>query len=374
MKWLRWLLVLLILAGLYWWLTLEKPIQVDVLSPSLGLVESTVANTRSGTITACQRAKMSLPIGGQIASINVKEGDIVDKGHLLISLWNKDRLAKLEEVKALFKASQSEQKRACLMANQAESDYQRQQTLLKNALTSQENLDLALTNFDARKASCQASIAKTTASQAMVDNINASIEQTYLVAPFKGIIAEITGEIGEYTTPSPPGVPTPPAVDILTHDCHYVTAPIDEVDAGLLTVGKPVKITLDAFRGRFFSGKLRRISPYIQDYEKQARTVTIEVAMTEHSDPHLLAGFSADVEVILEAKENVLRLPSDLIINNEYVLVLNGDGFIERRNVEIGIGNWQFSEIVSGLTTKDKVIASIGLSGVEIGAFAEAKK
>ena len=180
----------------------------------------------------------------------------------------------------------------------------------------------------------------------MVNTINAAIEQTYLIAPFKGIIAEITGEIGEYTTPSPPGVPTPPAIDILTHDCHYVTAPIDEVDAALLSVGKPVKITLDAFRDRYFKGTLRRISPYIQDYEKQARTVTIEVDMTEHSDPHLLAGFSADVEVILDAKENVLRLPSDLIINNEYVLILNPQGVIEKRNVTIGIGNWQYTEVV----------------------------
>ena len=119
MKWLRWLLVILALAGVYWWLSLEKPIQVEVTSPSLGLVESTVANTRAGTITACQRAKMSLPIGGQIANINVKEGDIVEKGQMLISLWNKDRQAKLEEVNALLKASESEQQRACLLAKQA---------------------------------------------------------------------------------------------------------------------------------------------------------------------------------------------------------------------------------------------------------------
>ncbi|KGJ91076.1 efflux RND transporter periplasmic adaptor subunit [Thalassotalea sp. ND16A] len=373
-KWFKWLLALAILCGGIWWLNQEQPLQVDIVYAEMGLVEATVANTRAGTVTACQRARMSLPIGGQIEQINVKEGQLVEQGQLLLSLWNKDRKAKLAEVKALFSASQKNRQRACIVAGNAEKDATRQQSLLTQKLTSQERLDSALANAEAFQASCEAASAEVDAKQAMVNTIAANIEQTYMHAPFSGTIAEITGEVGEYTMPSPPGVPTPPAIDMLTHDCHYISAPIDEVDAALLTPGQLVRISLDAFRHEAIIGRLRRVSPYVQDFEKQARTVTVEVDLTEHRNPHLLAGYSADVEVILASKENILRLNSDLIINDEYVLLLNSENIITKQAVTIGLSNWQYSEIRTGLTLTDKVISSVGLAGVKPGVLATSNK
>ncbi|GLX80172.1 macrolide transporter subunit MacA [Thalassotalea insulae] len=367
-KWLRWLLLALLLMALYLWLSQDKTIKIKVVHASHGTVEQTIANTRAGTVTACQRAKMSLPIGGQIEKILVKEGQHVKQGQLLLSLWAKDKQTKKQQLLALVRASQGHKNQACILSEKAQKDAKRQVSLLQQKLTSEENLEQAQAQADAAHANCLALTAEVQANQAAVKNIDAYLEQNYLTAPFDGIIAEITGEIGEYTTPSPPGVATPPAVDILTDDCHYISAPIDEVDAADLAIGRPVKITLDAFRGQTFAGTLKRIAPYIQDYEKQARTVTVEVAIDNHQSPHFLAGYSADIEVILATKEDVLRLPSDLIINNEHVLVVNQDNIIERQPIKTGISNWQFTEIVQGLSTKDKVVASIGLTGVTTGA------
>jgi len=372
-KWLRWVLIVLVFVALYLWLTQEEPIKVNTMHASYGQVEQTVANTRAGTITPCQRARMSLPIGGQIESIAVKEGEHVKKGQRLLSLWNKDKVTKKQQLLALLSASNSNKERACILSKNAQKEASRQQLLLQQKLTSEENLEKVQATADAAKANCQAFTAEVLANQASIKNIDAYIEQTHLVAPFSGIIAEITGEIGEYTTPSPPGVATPPAIDILTDDCHYITAPIDEVDAAELSVGKPVKITLDAFRGKIFLGTLRRIAPYIQDYEKQARTVTVEVAIENHQQPHFLAGYSADIEVIIDKKDSVLRLPSDLIINNDHVLVINNNNKIEKRNIIIGLSNWEFTEIISGLSQHDKVITSVGLSGVKIGVKVSAQ-
>ncbi|MBW2119469.1 MAG: efflux RND transporter periplasmic adaptor subunit [Deltaproteobacteria bacterium] len=106
-----------------------------------------------------------------------------------------------------------------------------------------------------------------------------------LLAPFDGLIAEITGELFEYVTPSPVGVPTPPAVDIVDNACFYVTAPIDKVDAGDIRVGMTARITMDAFADRSFKGKVRRIADYVLDLEKQARTVDVEVVFSNQGDP-----------------------------------------------------------------------------------------
>ena len=93
-KWLRRSLILLAVvaigAALLWWLTRPKPIPVLVASVARGTVEATVANTRAGTVEACQRTKLSTIAGGRIELMAVKEGDHVRKGQLLMQLWNDD--------------------------------------------------------------------------------------------------------------------------------------------------------------------------------------------------------------------------------------------------------------------------------------------
>jgi HlyD family secretion protein len=296
----KWIALLTLLAILIGWFKQEKAIEVTIVNAEFGSVEQSVANTRSGTITACQRARLSLPIGGQIANIYVKEGDIVVKGQPLLNLWNKDSKAKLVEQHARLESIVKTKESIYIAYHDNQTDVTRLASLLEKKLTSQEKLDHAIAN--ASNASCLAATAQIQAHQAMVNTVEAIIEKTQLLAPFKGIIAEVNGEVGEYTTPSPLGVATPPAIDLLTHDCHYITAPIDEVDASLLSLNAPVRISLDAFRGETILGRLRRIAPYVQDYEKQARTVTIEVDFSEHRTPHLLTGYSADVEIILQKK------------------------------------------------------------------------
>jgi HlyD family secretion protein len=98
-----------------------------------------------------------------------------------------------------------------------------------------------------------------------------------LYAPFDGTVAKIVGELGEYSTPSPPGVPTPPAIDLIDETCLYVKAPMDEVDAPKIQAGLPVRVSLDALPKQPLPGKVRRVAPYVLAVEKQARTVDVEV-------------------------------------------------------------------------------------------------
>ena len=88
--------VLAAAVALFAWFGRVKPIEVIVKPIAFGKVQQTVANTRAGTIKACRRAGISPSIGGQIAGMPVKEGDLVKPGQLLMELWNHDRLAQLE--------------------------------------------------------------------------------------------------------------------------------------------------------------------------------------------------------------------------------------------------------------------------------------
>ena len=364
-----WIAALSLLVALIYVVSRLQLPEVHLVELSVGLVENSVSNTRAGTVEACQRSKLSLPIGGQIAELYVDEGEEVSEGQLLMSLWNDDRRAQVEQAKATAISVVKEQQSICIGTASDLHESQRLTALLEKKLVSSERADLALAKSNSSAAACEAAKARVGQADASVKLAEAVLAQTYLHAPFAGRVAEVTGELGEFSTPSPPGVQTPPAIDLLTDGCHYISAPIDEVDASQIAVGMPVRVTMDAFRERNFPARVRRISTYVLDLEKQARTVEVEAELdVDQQMPLLLAGYSADMEIVLDAKTSALRVPTELLVDEKFVLMVNQDNLVERRELVLGLSNWHFSEVISGVLEGDRIIGNIGSQAVVDGA------
>jgi len=225
-----------------------------------------------------------------------------------------------------------------------------------------------------RAAACASARTQVGEAVARIEAAQADTSRTVLRAPFAGIIAEVNGELGEYLTPSPPGIPTLPAIDLIDDSCLYVSAPIDEVDAARLKVGMSGRITLDAYRGRSFKGHVRRIAPYVLALEKQARTVELEVEFDQPADSQqLLVGYSADIEVVIKTRESVTRIPTPALMPGNRALVLTGPGLLEERRLEIGLSNWEYTEVKAGLAAGERVVTSLDREGVRAGARAVAE-
>lgn len=351
------------------------PIAVWVAKAESGAVEQTVANTRAGTIKACRRSKLSMPMGGVVDKLLVKKGDRVEAGQLLLELWNRDRFAEVQAAQAALSAAKNSQQQICVLADRSLRESQRLQSLAERKLISVDAADNSASNAAAQKGACAAAQSQTTSSAAQLQMQQALLERFQLRAPFSGVIAEINGEIGEYVTPSPPGVATPPAVDLIDTSCLYATAPIDEVDAAALQLGMPVRITLDAFRGREFAGKLTRIAPYVLDLEKQARTVDVDVKFDAvPDDVALLIGYSADVTIVLQNLPRVLRIPSEALFSTNAVWVLDGEDTLHKRELQLGVGNFTFTEVRSGLKEGERVVRNPDQPGLKDGAKAVVHK
>jgi len=363
--------VVVVVAAAGWWLTRPKPVAVTVVTVARGPVSATVANTRAGTVDACQRARLSPALGGQIATLPVKNGDRVEKGALLLELWNEDTKAQVTLSERDARASRSLAREACVTADVSKRDADRLMRLHEQKLASEEAADQAQGKAEANAAACTAAQDAARVADARVDVARAQLDRTQLRAPFAGVIAKVNGELGEFVTPSPVGIPTPPTVDLIDSSCLYVSAPIDEVDAPRVQAGLKARISLDAFPNQSFPGHVRRVAPYVVDVEKQARTVEIEAEFENPEKAGLLAGYSADVEVVLDQRADVLRVPTSVILPNKTVYVLDAKtGRLESRAVEVGIKNWEFSEIVKGLGEGELVVSSVDRDGVRAGAAA----
>ena len=357
------------LAAAFWWIGRPKPIAVTVREIDRGIVESSIANTRAGTVDACQRTKLSTIMGGRIEVLAVKEGDRVQKGQLLMKLWNDDQQAQSTLALAQVATARQRVTEACAQAANAEREAQRQSALREKGFVSSSREETARTEAEARRASCGAAKADVAQFEARVNATRVEQGRTVLYAPFAGTIANIVGEVGEYSTPSPPGVPTPPAIDLIDDSCLYITAPMDEVDAPKIGAGQPVRISLDALPGKSFPGKVKRIAPYVSAVEKQARTVDIEATFDDPQAPgKLLIGYSADVEVILAVRNDVVRVPTSALLEGGRVLVAGSDGKLAERTIKAGLANWEYTEVLDGLKAGDRVVTSLERAGVKAGA------
>jgi HlyD family secretion protein len=355
-----------------WYVTRPEPITVSLITVERGPVIASVSNTRAGTVDACRRAGLSPASGGPIVLLPVADGDEVEEGELLLELWNDDLKAEVRLAERDATAAQSRAGEACVIANFAQREANRLTMLLDDGLASEEDADRAVGIAESTAAACTAAEDGARVAAARVEVREATLERTRLFAPFAGIIAEINGELGEFVTPSPVGIPTPPTVDLIDSSCLYISAPIDEVDAPAVREGLPARISLDAFSDRTFSGHVRRVAPYVLDIERQARTVEIEAEIDDPDKGALLPGYSADVEILLASEDDAVRVPTSVIVNDNQIYVYDETaGRLELREIEAGISNWEFTAITRGLSAGERVVTSIDREGVEDGAAAQ---
>ncbi len=364
------LAIVAILAAALWWFGRSKPIPVVFVEVGRGKVESTIANTRAGTVEACLRTKLSTILGGRIEILAVKEGDRVKKGQLLMKLWNDDQQAQSQLAQAQAEVARRHVGEACILAANAGREAERQAALRARGFVSVSAEEAARADAQSRRATCDTAKADVIQAEAQVRVARVEQGRTVLYAPFAGTVAAIVGEVGEYSTPSPPGVPTPPAIDLIDDSCLYVKAPMDEVDAPKIRAGQPVRISLDALPKQSFPGRVRRVAPYVLAVEKQSRTVDVEATFDRPEAPgKLLVGYSADVEVILAVRDNVVRVPTPALFEGGKVLVVRADGTLAERKIKTGLANWEYTEVLEGLAPGERVVTSLEREWVKAGVL-----
>jgi len=371
----RWVIRLAILAALVGLIVALRatvlkpdPVAVTVTAVDRGTVEQTITNSRAGTVRARRRAKLSPEIGGVVVEIPHREGSRVAAGDVVLRLDDHLQRAELELTLRELTASEAKRNEACLRAERAVRERDRQQRLADDAIISEDLLDQAVTAAQTSAAACTAAKAAVGSAAGQVTLAEAQLRKTLLRAPFAGVVADVWIEVGEWATPSPPALPVPPVLDLIDPSSIYVSAPMDEVDAGTLRPDLPVRVTVDSRPGEELAGRILRVAPYVEDVEEQNRTVEIEVEIEDQElAATLLPGTSADVEVILDTRQSVLRVPTLALVEGRQVLVIE-DGVLVAKEVETGLSNWNWTEIVSGIAEGDQVVTSLDRTGVEVGA------
>lgn len=304
-----------------------KP-KVEAIRLATGSVESTVTTINSGTVEAKNQAELAFGTVGRIAKIYVNLGSKVNEGAIIAELENAD-------LKAVY--------------DEALKELVRSEELYKNGLVSISNLDSAKR---ARE----------------VARLN--YEKTVMKAPFTGMITSMDLKIGEFYQ-STPTLSKKPLVQIIDLKKRIIKGEIDEVDLQRVAIGYLARVKIPALKNQIFKAKVTKVVPFVSTAKDQDRTSQIELEILEAKDEKkqdilIPVGASADVEIISETKDGVNILPANVLSGTGKTRFLYKiiNGKLARKEVKLGLGNYERVEIIEGLT-KDELVAR-PLNGIEL--------
>ena len=206
-------------------------------------------------------------------------------------------------------------------------------------------------------AACEAARARVGQARASLDVARVAVGKTVLRAPFDGVVAELSTEEGEWVTPSPPGLPIPPVLELFDPEDTYVSAPLDEVDVGRVKTGPSSGSPSTPTRGGRSRGKVTRVADYVLDLREQNRTFEVEVKLDD-------AAFAADAPARdLGRRRRRPRAqgrrppgPGATRSSRGKVLLLSEGAARVRAGRRRASGAAEWAEVLSGLAAGDSVV------------------
>lgn len=233
-----------------------------------------------GTLRAANGADLAMEVAGLVTAVNLKSGQDVKQGQVLLQLLDGDDVAQLQQLEAAAQLSQL--------------TFERARRQLAVQAISKADYDSAAADLKAK--------------QAAVAQQKVVVAKKQLRAPFTGRAGIITISPGDYLSAGTT------VVTLQQLDPLFVDFYVPQGELGRLQIGQPVHLALDAYPGQQFDGTLNAISPKV---DASTRSVQAE-ARVSNQDKRLLPGMFAKAEIDLGSPQRRLTLPQAAIVYNPY--------------------------------------------------------
>ncbi len=367
------------------------------LKPNNRIDPSKIANIERGSIARSVVAtgkiepraivEVKSKASGIVKQIFVNYGDVVKQGHVMAELDKELLQASLREARANLQSAQAaeESATAALERNKVDAEgpdlpflktgmdrarqLNREGLIAKNTVEDAEKLyqmalnkqSSAVRNLAVSRAEISRAKAQVAQANAMLERAEEDLKNSTIVSPIDGLVLSRNVEVGNAVS-SILVMGSQSTLLFTLGDVSdvFVRGKVDQADIGKVYINQPARIVVESFRDRKFDGKVYRISPY--GVEKDNVT-TFEVQVSIHNPGNeLKANMSANAEIILEEKQNVLLVPEAAVLydkqRNASVEIPDSTEEKGRKklSVKLGISNGVKTELISGLNQGQKVI------------------
>jgi len=220
------------------------------------LTEIVVAN---GKIQPVVHAQISPEVSGEIIELPVKEGQLVKKGDLILKIKPDFYVAQRSQAEASYKSSLAGQATAEANLHKAEAEFRRNQGLFSQKLVSESIFDEVKAAYEVGQANCTSAMHQVEMAKASLDSADEQLAKTTIVSPLTGTVSKLNSQLGERVLGTVQNVGT----DVMTiSDLNEMEARVDigEIDVVLIAVGQTVRLEVDAFKDRKFTGTVTEIA------------------------------------------------------------------------------------------------------------------
>lgn len=366
-----------------WWGEQDNVTTVETQKATLSTLTQKVSAT--GKIQPELEIKLSSEVSGEIIELPVKEGQMVQKGDLLVRI-NPDiyqsvlkrSAASLETVRASLQQSEATLK-------EAEASYQRNKQLFAKGVISKSEWDKAVSVYEVAKASRESAHFNVQSAMASVSEAQDNLKKTVIYAPTTGTISKLNVELGERVV----GTIQMSGTEIMrvaNLGSMEVEVDVNENDIVKVNIGAPVQIAVDAYLKRIFKGSVTNIANTANATTSvdQVTNFKVKVHIDDTSYSDLLQGkpsgyspfrpgMTATVDILTQTKKNVVVAPISAIVvkkrseidpntskedadKRQEAIFGVKDGKAILRAVNTGIQDNTHIEILSGVAEGDEII------------------
>lgn len=344
-----------------------------------------------GTIEPETEVKISSETSGEILNLNVKEGDTVSSGDLLIRIKPDIIQTQLEQQKAASEASKMEIESRKAEKERASADFNRVSELYKKEFASKQEFDQAKAAYDVAIAGYQAALKRYEQSQALFRQVQRNAARTTIYSPISGVITGLVVEEGEKVV----GTAQMQGTEMMrVSDLSVMNAvvDVDENDIVKVKIGDKARVEVDALPDDILTGTVVEIGHSAKQSnlgtQDQVIHFEVKVRITDE-DRRLRPGMSCNVDIETKTQPNVLSVPLQAVtvreddlerspdvrdgeygvkkeennkaekeVNHPQSVVFIKDGNkAKMQEVKIGISDKGFIEIISGLSEGEEIIS-----------------
>lgn len=294
-------------AGYAGWLFLSpaKTAYVYRTQPvTRGSITATISAT--GTVNAVETVDVGTQVSGTIKEIYADYNSPVKKGQLLALLDPDVLSSKVDESNASLALAHAGVKRAEADLTEAKRDNKRKEELWERKLIARSEMEAAETSLLSAEASLAEAKAKVVQARASLKQAQTNLGYTRIVSPIDGVVVSREVEVGQTVAAS---LQTPTLFSIARDLTKMqIEADIDEADIGRIAEGQPARCKFDAWPADGFEASVvqKRLNP-----ETISNVVTYKVILkVDNAEKKLMPGMTANLSVITERRDGVVRIPA----------------------------------------------------------------
>lgn len=339
-------------------LTPAVPVEIASVTKAYPSQALTLLNA-SGYVVAQRKASVASKITGRLVALHVEEGSRVQEGEIIARLENEDVLALRNQAVADLSVARFNLQLAKAELRDATVSFHREEDLLAKGITTPAAYDAATARYQKAKAAVAGAKASVKAKAAGLQVAKVSLEYTLIRAPFDAVVLTKNADIGDIVTPIGAAANAKAAVvTIADMDSLQVEADVSESNLGMVQVGQPCEIQLDALPESRFRGEVHMIVPTA---DRSKATVMVKVRFLEN-DSRILPEMSAKVAFLSRPIEKEEQKPLTAI-NPHAIVTRNGrhfvfliqDSRVVQRSIHLGTAIGDMIEVLDGVKQGDKV-------------------